>query len=70
MSTVGGACKVLVVTNDERTCYQLRQYLCDGGQKLLERQLSRLEPALPLPLTTPPSDNTADTVRPSAVGVL
>ncbi len=34
--------KVLVVANDDRTCYQLRQYLCEGGQHLLEKQLSRL----------------------------
>ncbi|XP_064386752.1 DNA repair endonuclease XPF-like [Halichondria panicea] len=37
-----GSSKVLVVANDERTCYQLRQYLCEGGQRLLEKQLSRL----------------------------
>ncbi len=42
LCAVEGSSKVLVVANDERTCYQLRQYLCEGGQRLLEKQLSRL----------------------------
>jgi hypothetical protein len=32
---------VLVVVNDERTCYQLRQVLVEGGRGLLEQQFRR-----------------------------
>ncbi len=46
LCAVEGSSKVLVVANDERTCYQLRQYLCEGGQRLLEKQLSRLNPTV------------------------
>lgn len=34
--------KVLVIVSDERTGYQLRQYLCGGGEKLLRRQFERV----------------------------
>ncbi|XP_065904706.1 DNA repair endonuclease XPF-like isoform X2 [Dysidea avara] len=34
--------KILVAANDERTCYQLREYLCVGGSKLLLRVYEKL----------------------------
>ncbi len=36
---------MLVVASDDKTCYQLRHYLCEGGQSLLDKQLSRHIPA-------------------------
>ncbi|CAI8009793.1 DNA repair endonuclease XPF [Geodia barretti] len=36
-----GSGRVLVVVNDERTSYQLKQFLCSGGRSLLEQQFHR-----------------------------
>ena len=40
--------RVLVVVNDERTCYQLKTFLCVDGRGLLEQQFRRfLSPKYP-----------------------
>jgi DNA excision repair protein ERCC-4 len=32
---------ILILANDERTCYQLKEYLCSGGKRLLQRLFER-----------------------------